>query len=79
MDQLAFLHSKRGRQEILATLEGAQNGLVVHTLFDTIEMIAGQVKALVKNLKELVKDDSVVHLLESIPGCGLITASIIRA
>jgi len=78
-DKKSSLQSKRGRKEILSTLEGAQNGLVVHTLFTTIEMIEGQVKALEKDLEELVKDDKVVSLLRTMPGCGLITASLIRA
>jgi transposase len=78
-DRAASLQSSRGRQEILDALNRAHNGLVVHTLMETIELLEGQVKKIEKELAALVAEDETVKLLRSIPGCGLITASTIRA
>lgn len=78
-DRSASLQSKRGRQEILDTLNKAHNGLVAQTLFETLEVLDGQVKKYEKELAALVKNDPVVQLLQTIPGCGLITASTVRA
>ena len=78
-DRAASLQSKRGRQAVLDALEKAANGLVVHPLFETIDLLDGQVKKLEKELAVLVEKDRTVELLRSIPGCGLITAATIRA
>lgn len=78
-DRTASLQSKRGRQAVLDALEKADNGLVVHPLFETIDLLAEQVKKIEKELEALVEKDRAVELLRSIPGCGLITAATIRA
>ena len=78
-DRAASLQSKKGRQEILDALNQAHNGLVVHTLVETINLLEQQVKKIEKELTDLVAQDEVVQLLRSIPGCGLITACTIRA
>lgn len=78
-DEAASLQSKRGRQEILDTLSRAHSGLGAQTLFETIDLLEGQVKKIEKELAILVEKDETVGLLRSIPGCGLITASTIRA
>lgn len=78
-DTAAGLQSKKGCQEILDTLNRAHNGLVVHTLFETIDLLDIQVKKIEKELAGLVEQDQMVKLLRSIPGCGLIKASTIRA
>ncbi len=78
-DKAAGLQSKKGRQEILDALNRAHNGLVVHTLFETIDLLESQVKKIEKEFAALVEQDQMVKLLRSIPGCGLITASTIRA
>lgn len=78
-DRAASLQSKKGRQELLDTLNRAYPGLVVHRLFETIDLLEHQVKKIEKELTDLVAQDEMVKLLRSIPGCGLITASTIRA
>jgi len=78
-DRSASLQSKKGRQEFLDALNKAHNGLVAHTLFETLEVLDKQVKTYGKELAALVKEDRMVQLLQTIPGCGLITASTIRA
>jgi transposase len=78
-DSAASLQSKRGRQKVLDALDKADNGLAVHPLFETIDLLDAQVKKIEKELTALVEKDKTVELLRSIPGCGLITASTIRA
>jgi len=78
-DTRASLQSKRGRQRILDTLAGAVNGLVVQPLFETIDRLTENVKAIESEIEKLVSDDKVVELLQTIPGCGPITAWTIRA
>jgi len=78
-DTRASLQSKRGRQRILDTLAGAVNGLVVQPLFETIDRLSENVKAIESEIEKLVSNDKVVELLQTIPGCGPITAWTIRA
>ena len=78
-DTRASLQSKRGRQRILDTLAGAGNGLVVQPLFETIDRLTENVKTIESEIEKLVSDDKVVELLQTIPGCGPITAWTIRA
>lgn len=78
-DCKASLQSKRGRQEVLATLEKAAFGLEVHPLFETIERLSEEVKRMEKHLEKLTMGDRVVELLQTIDGCGPITAWTIRA
>jgi len=54
-------------------------GAAVAPLFETIDRLSEQVKALEKVLKEKVAGDRVVELISTIPGAGLITATTIRA
>lgn len=78
-DTRASLQSKRGRQKLLDTLARAENGLVVQPLFETIDRLSENVKSIESEIEKLVSDDKVVELLETIPGCGPITAWTIRA
>jgi hypothetical protein len=77
------LQSEKGRQRILGALTGIDTdpvtGLVAQQLFQTISLLLGQIKDLVKTLEQKVANDEVVKRLQTIPGCGLITASTIRA
>lgn len=77
------MQSKRGRQVALATITGSEtdsvNGLVAQQLIETIDLLNEQIKKLETTLNGLVKDDETVRLLMTIPGCGIITASTIRA
>ena len=78
-DSKASLQSKRGRQKILDALAGADNGLVVQPLFETIERLEENVKIIEREISKLTEDDRVVELLQTIPGCGPVTAWTIRA
>lgn len=78
-DTRASLQSKRGRQRILDTLAGAGNGLVVQPLFETIDRLTENVKAIEYEIEKLVSGDKVIELLQTIPGCGPVTACTIRA
>jgi len=77
------LQSKKGRQEILDALTGPDmgpvTGLVAQQLFETINLLVSQIKELEKILIEKVAEDETVKRLQTIPGCGIITASTIRA
>ena len=73
------LQSKKGRQRVLDTLNQCKNGLVVQPLFDMIEGIEENVNSIVKQLRTLTKDNRMVKLLMTIPGCGEICAWTIRA
>jgi transposase len=78
-DSKASLQSKRGRQKILDTLAGADNGLVVQPLFETIDRLEENVKIIERELEVLTANDRAVELLQTIPGCGPVTAWTIRA
>jgi transposase len=78
-DSRASLQSKRGRQKILNALAGADNGLVVQPLFETIDRLEDNVKIVERELAALTEKDRVVELLRTIPGCGPVTAWTIRA
>jgi transposase len=78
-DAKAGLQSKRGRQRVLDALKERGNGLVVQPLFETIEGLAENVKAIEKELEALTAGDRMVELLLTIPGCGKISAWTIRA
>jgi transposase len=73
------LQSKRGRQLTLDTLYQCENGLAVQLLFDIIESLDKNVKTVEKQLRYLTKDDRMVELLLTIPGCGAVCAWTIRA
>jgi len=78
-DSKASLQSKRGRQRILDALAGADNGLVVQPLFETIDRLEENVKIIERELEVLTANDRAVELLQTIPGCGPVTAWTIRA
>jgi transposase len=78
-DKKASLQSKKGRQEVLAALKKWTYGLEAQPLIDSIDSLEADVNGLEKLLKGMVKDDPVVGLLETIPGCGIICAATIRA
>ena len=73
------LQSKRGRKQVLNALNEWENGLVVQPLFETIERLEENVKAIEEELRALVAGDRMVELLMTIPGCGEIGAWTIRA
>jgi len=73
------LQSKRGRQRVLNALDEWKNGLVVQPLFDIIENLERDIKGIEEQLENLLKEDLMVQLLLTIPGCGPICAWTIRA
>lgn len=81
--KIGQLQSKRERQRILKGLEDhriiGNAAKTVEPLFETIDYVSAEVKKLEKTLTELIENDAIVTLLQTIPGVGLITASTIRA
>jgi len=73
------LQSKKGRKETLATLNQCTNGLVAQPLVEMIDRLEEEVNGIEKELRTLTKEDRMVELLMSIPGCGEICAWTIRA
>jgi transposase len=74
------LASKKSRRRALSVLEEQGHaGVAAEPLIETIELLEEQVKSYEKVLKEKVKGDRVVELIQTIPGAGLITAATIRA
>lgn len=78
-DTKSSLQSKRGRQTVLSALAKTVNGLVVQPLFETIDKLNEQVKKIEKEIEKITAGDKAVELLQTIPGCGPITAWTIRA
>ena len=78
-DTKGSLQSKRGRKQVLDALKEWENGLVAQPLFETIERLEENIKAIEDRLRALTAEDKVVQLLMSIPGCGEIGAWTIRA
>ena len=78
-DVKGSLQSKKGRQRVLDALKANKNGLVAQPLFETIERLEENIKAIEKQLREMVAGDRMVELLMSIPGCGEICSWTIRA
>jgi transposase len=75
--QLQSNKERRRVQDVLAAQQLA--GAAVDPLFETIDRLSEQVKALEKALEAKVAGDRVVELIRTIPGAGLITATTIRA
>lgn len=75
----AELKSKKGRKRTLNTLEQRKNGLVIQPLFEMIEHFEENIKFIEKQVRGLTEEDRMVELLKTIPGCGEITAWVIRA
>ena len=73
------LQSKKGRKETLNALNQCENGLVVQPLLEMIDRLGENVNGIEKELRKLTKEDRMVELLMSIPGCGEICAWTIRA
>ena len=73
-DSKASLQSKRGRQNVLDTLKVAGYGLEAQQLFETIDLIEVQVKKLEQQLEKAAQQRDDVQLLQTIPGCGLISS-----
>jgi transposase len=73
------LQSKKGRKQTLSALNQWDNGLVAQPLFETIEQLEENVKSIEKQLRTMTKEDRMVELLMTIPGCGEICAWTIRA
>lgn len=78
-DRRATLQSKRGRHTMMSTLASTEIGLVVQLLMEIIEDAEEKVKKIEKKIEELVAGDKEIELLQTIPGCGRITAWTIRA
>jgi transposase len=78
-DVKGSLQSKIGRQRVLDALNKCNNGLVAQPLFDTIDGLGEQIKRIEDVLRTLTKDDRMVSLLMTIPGCGEVCAWTIRA
>jgi transposase len=78
-DVKGSLQSKKGRQRVLDALEACKNGLVAQPLFETIERLEENIKAIEKQLRALAEGDRMVELLMTIPGCGEICSWTIRA
>jgi len=73
------LQSKKGRKEALNALSGNVNGLAAQPLVEMIDRLEENVNSIEKQVRELVKDDKTVELLQTVPGCGEICAWTIRA
>jgi transposase len=78
-DAKASLQSKKGRQKILDTLRGAGNELVAQQLIETIDVFEHQVKKIESQLEHIARENAQVQLLQTIPGCGLISSLTIVA
>jgi transposase len=78
-DVKGSLQSKKGRQQVLNALKASENGLVAQPLFETIERLEENIKAIEKQLRSMAAGDRMVELLMSIPGCGEISSWTIRA
>lgn len=78
-DRRATLQSKRGRHAMMNTLASTEIGLVVQLLVGTIESLEENVKKIERKIGELTEGDEAIELLQTIPGCGRITACTIRA
>jgi transposase len=78
-DAKGSLQSKKGRRQVLDTLNKCENGLEAQTLTETIDQLGSCVNEIEKPLRRLAEGDKTVELLKSIPGCGEITAWTIRA
>ena len=82
-DELRSLQSKKGRRNILDTLESNNDYVLeaqsVQLMFQIIDRMTESVKTIEKQLAELTKDDEMVNRLMTIRGCGKITAWTIRA
>jgi transposase len=78
-DVKGSLQSKKGRLQVLNALKANENGLVAQPLFETIERLEENIKAIEKQLRSLAEGDRTVELLMTIPGCGEIGAWTIRA
>ena len=74
------LQSQKERRRVKLVLEAHQlTGVAVEPLFETIDLLNGQVKKQEANVERLTAEDDAVQLIRTIPGVGLITASTIRA
>ena len=73
------LQSKKGRKQVLATLNQCKNGLVAQPLFEMIDRLDENVNVIEKQLKTLAAGDRMVELLMTIPGCGEVSSWTIRA
>jgi transposase len=78
-DARGSLQSKKGRRQVLDALKASENALVAQPLFETIERLEEQIKAIEKQMRVMVKEDRMVELLMTIPGCGEICSWTIRA
>jgi transposase len=78
-DIRGFLQSKIGRQQVLDALQACENGLVAQPLFEMIEWLEENIKAIEKQFRTLAEGDRVVALLMTVPGCDDICAWTIRA
>jgi transposase len=78
-DTKASLQSKKGRQQVQATLEKWDFGLAAQPLMNTIDSLSEHVKELEKQLWKRVEKDRTVELLKTIPGCGNVCSTTIRA
>jgi len=74
------LQSKKERQRVKSVLAAHQlTDAAVEPLFEIIDKLTEEVKKLEKLIEEKAEGDSMIELLCTIPGAGLITASTIRA
>ena len=79
----AQLQSQKKRQRLLKDLEGQQYSKYsvasFKTMLQILDQIAGQIKVVEKQLREMVKDNEDVELLMTVPGIGIITATTVAA
>ena len=78
-DKKASLQSKRGRHKIVSALEKTSIGLIVHLLCSMLDELSKKVKQIEAEIEKMVAGDRVIELLQTIPGCGKVTAWTIRA
>ena len=78
-DKKKSLQSKIGRKRVLEALKANRNGVVAEMLVGIIDRQDNDINVVEKQLRTMTKEDRMVELLQTIPGCGDINAWTIRA
>lgn len=73
------LNSKRGRKKLIESISDPFKKMIVEDLIDSIEMYEEKVKKVEEKLLLITEKDETIKKLRSIPGCGFILSTTIRA